>query len=255
MKVVILAGGKGTRISEYTNVIPKPMVPIGNFPIIWHIMKIYAHYGFKDFVVALGYKSEVIKDYFLKFNSLNSDFTVDLSNGKIEIHQNKSLDWKVTLVDTGEETMTGGRLKRLKKYLNDDTFMLTYGDGLADINIKNLLDFHLANKKLVTMTAVRPSARFGELELKSNLITSFKEKPQLKDGWINGGFFVMEKEFIDFVNDDNEMLERKPLEIAAKNNQLIAFKHESFWQCMDNKRDLENLQKLWQDNPPWIINS
>ncbi len=253
MKVVILAGGKGTRISEYTNLIPKPMVPIGNFPIIWHIMKIYAHYGFKDFVVALGYKSEVIKDYFIKFNSLNSDFTVDLSSGKIEIHQNKSLDWKVTLVDTGEETMTGGRLKRLKNYLKEDTFMLTYGDGLADINIKDLLDFHFANKKLVTMTAVRPSARFGELELKSNLITSFKEKPQLKDGWINGGFFVMEPEFIDLINDDNEMLERKPLEIAAKNNQLIAFKHESFWQCMDNKRDLENLQNLWKENPPWIL--
>ncbi len=253
MKVVILAGGKGTRISEYTNVIPKPMVPIGNFPIIWHIMKIYAHYGFKDFIVALGYKSEVIKDYFIKFNSLNSDFTVDLSNGDLEIHQNKSLDWKVTLVDTGEETMTGGRLKRLKDYLNEDTFMLTYGDGLADINIKDLLDFHLANKKLVTMTAVRPSARFGELELKSNLITSFKEKPQLKDGWINGGFFVMEKEFIDLINHDNEMLERKPLEIVAKKNQLIAFKHKSFWQCMDNKRDLENLKKLWKENPPWIV--
>lgn len=253
MKVVILAGGKGTRISEYTNVIPKPMVPIGNFPIIWHIMKIYAHYGFTDFVVALGYKSEVIKDYFIKFNALNSDFTVDLSNGKIEIHQNKSLDWKVTLVDTGQETMTGGRLKRLKNYLDGDTFMLTYGDGLADINIKDLLNFHLANKKLVTMTAVRPSARFGELELNSNLITSFKEKPQLKDGWINGGFFVMEKEFIDFIKDDTEMLERNPLEIVAKNNQLIAFKHKSFWQCMDNKRDLENLQKLWQNDPPWII--
>ena len=253
MKVVILAGGKGTRISEYTNVIPKPMVPIGNFPIIWHIMKIYAHYGFTDFVVALGYKSEVIKDYFIKFNALNSDFTVDLSNGKIEIHQNKSLDWKVTLVDTGRETMTGGRLKRLKNYLDGDTFMLTYGDGLADINIKDLLNFHLANKKLVTMTAVRPSARFGELELNSNLITSFKEKPQLKDGWINGGFFVMEKEFIDFIKDDTEMLERNPLEIVLKNNQLIAFKHKSFWQCMDNKRDLENLQKLWQNDPPWII--
>ena len=253
MKVVILAGGKGTRISEYTNVIPKPMVPIGNFPIIWHIMKIYAHYGFKDFVIALGYKSEVIKDYFIKFNSLNSDFTVDLSSGKIEIHQKKSLDWKVTLVDTGEETMTGGRLKRLKNHLNENTFMLTYGDGLADINIKELLDFHLANKKLVTMTAVRPSARFGELELKSNLITSFKEKPQLNDGWINGGFFVMEKEFIDLISDDNEMLERKPLEVVAKNNQLIAFKHTRFWQCMDNKRDLENLQKLWKHNPPWVL--
>ncbi len=253
MKIVILAGGKGTRISEYTNVIPKPMVPIGDKPIIWHIMKIYAHYGFNDFVVALGYKSDVIKDYFIKFNSLNSDFTVDLSNGNVEIHQNRSLDWKVTLVETGEETMTGGRLKRLKKYLNEETFMLTYGDGLADINIKDLLDFHLANKKLVTMTAVRPSARFGELELKSNLITSFKEKPQLKDGWVNGGFFVMENEFIDLIKDDYEMLERNPLEIVAKNNQLIAFKHKSFWQCMDNKRDQENLQKLWKDNPPWII--
>ena len=255
MKVVILAGGKGTRISEYTNLIPKPMVPIGNFPIIWHIMTIYASHGFNDFIVALGYKSEVIKDYFIKFNSLNSDFTVDLSSGNIEIHQNKSLNWKVTLVDTGEETMTGGRLKRLKKYLNEDTFMLTYGDGLADINIKNLLDFHLTNKKLVTMTAVRPTARFGELELESNLITSFKEKPQLKDGWINGGFFVMEKEFIDLIKFDSEMLERQPLEYVAKKNQLMAFKHNGFWQCMDNKRDLENLQKLWKDNPPWLFKS
>ena len=253
MKVVILAGGKGTRISEYTNVIPKPMVPIGNFPIIWHIMNIYASHGFNEFILALGYKSDVIKDYFIKFNSLNSDLTVNLANGNIQIHQNKSLNWKVTLVDTGEETMTGGRLKRLKHYLDEDTFMLTYGDGLANVNIKKLLDFHLINNKLVTMTAVRPTARFGELELNSNIITSFKEKPQLKDGWINGGFFVMQREFIDFIKGDNEMLERKPLEYVAKNNQLIAFKHEGFWQCMDNKRDLENLQKLWKNNPPWII--
>ena len=246
MKIVILAGGKGTRISEYTNVIPKPMVPIGDKPIIWHIMKIYAHYGFRDFVVALGYKSDVIKDYFIKFNSLNSDFTVDLSNGNVEIHQNRSLDWKVTLVDTGEETMTGGRLKRLKKYLNEETFMLTYGDGLANINI------HYKNNKLVTMTAVRPTARFGELELESNLVTSFKEKPQLKDGWVNGGFFVMNKKFIDFIQDDSEMLERKPLENVANNNNLIAFKHDGFWQCMDNIRDLEKLNQLWKSNPPWI---
>ena len=252
MKIVILAGGKGTRISEYTNVIPKPMVPIGDKPIIWHIMKIYAHYGFRDFVVALGYKSDVIKDYFIKFNSLNSDFTVDLSNGNVEIHQNRSLDWKVTLVDTGEETMTGGRLKRLKKYLNEETFMLTYGDGLANINIKQLLDFHYKNNKLVTMTAVRPTARFGELELESNLVTSFKEKPQLKDGWVNGGFFVMNKKFIDFIQDDSEMLERKPLENVANNNNLIAFKHHGFWQCMDNIRDLEKLNQLWKSNPPWI---
>ena len=193
MKVVILAGGKGTRLSEYTESIPKPMVNIGDYPIIWHIMQIYAYYGFKDFVIGLGYKSELIKDYFLKFKSLNSDFTVDLSSGNIEIHQNKSLEWKVTLVDTGLETMTGGRLKRLRNYLDEDTFMLTYGDGLANINIKSLLEFHNNHKKMVTMTAVRPPARFGELELNSNLVKSFKEKPQLNDGWINGGFFVMEE--------------------------------------------------------------
>ena len=253
MKIVILAGGKGTRLSEYTESIPKPMVNIGNFPIIWHIMKIYSHYGFNDFVIALGYKSELIKDYFLKFKSLNSDFTVDLSSGNIEIHQNKSLDWKVTLVDTGLDTMTGGRLKRLKKYLEEDTFMLTYGDGLSDINIKSLLEFHNNHRKLVTMTAVRPSARFGELELESNLIKSFKEKPQLNDGWINGGFFVMDKQFIDFIKDDFQMLEREPLEEITRKNQLMAFKHEGFWHCMDNKRDLENLKYLWKNNPPWAL--
>jgi len=254
MKVVILAGGKGTRLSEYTETIPKPMVNIGDYPIIWHIMQIYAYYGFKDFVIGLGYKSEFIKDYFLKFKSLNSDFTVDLSSGNIEIHQNKSLDWKVTLVDTGLETMTGGRLKRLRKYLNEDTFMLTYGDGLANINIKSLLEFHSKHKKMVTMTAVRPPARFGELELNSNLVKSFKEKPQLNDGWINGGFFIMEKEFIDFIKEDTQMLEREPLEEITKINQLMAYKHEGFWQCMDNKRDLEKLKYLWKTNPPWIFN-
>ncbi len=252
MKVVILAGGKGTRLSEYTESIPKPMVNIGDYPIIWHIMKIYAYYGFKDFVIGLGYKSELIKDYFLKFKSLNSDFTVDLSSGNIETHQNKSLDWKVTLVDTGLETMTGGRLKRLKKYLDEDTFMLTYGDGLANVNIKSLLEFHNSHKKMVTMTAVRPPARFGELELKSNLVKSFKEKPQLNDGWINGGFFVMQKKFIDFIKDDTQMLEREPLEEITRINQLMAYKHEGFWQCMDNKRDLEKLNYLWKTNPPWI---
>ena len=254
MKVVILAGGKGTRLSEYTETIPKPMVNIGNHPILWHIMQIYAYYGFKDFVIGLGYKSELIKDYFLKFKSLNSDFTVDLSSGDIEIHQNKSLDWKVTLVDTGLETMTGGRLKRLRKYLNENTFMLTYGDGLANINIKSLLEYHNKHKKMVTMTAVRPPARFGELELNSDLVKSFKEKPQLNDGWINGGFFIMEKEFIDFIKEDTQMLEREPIEEITKINQLMAYKHEGFWQCMDNKRDLEKLKYLWKTNPPWLLN-
>ena len=254
MKVVILAGGKGTRLSEYTETIPKPMVNIGNHPILWHIMQIYAYYGFKDFVIGLGYKSELIKDYFLKFKSLNSDFTVDLSSGDIEIHQNKSLDWKVTLVDTGLETMTGGRLKRLRNYLNENTFMLTYGDGLANINIKSLLEYHNKHKKMVTMTAVRPPARFGELELNSDLVKSFKEKPQLNDGWINGGFFIMEKEFIDFIKEDTQMLEREPIEEITKINQLMAYKHEGFWQCMDNKRDLEKLKYLWKTNPPWLLN-
>ena len=254
MKVVILAGGKGTRLSEYTETIPKPMVNIGNHPILWHIMQIYAYYGFKDFVIGLGYKSELIKDYFLKFKSLNSDFTVDLSSGDIEIHQNKSLDWKVTLVDTGLETMTGGRLKRLRKYLNENSFMLTYGDGLANINIKSLLEYHNKHKKMVTMTAVRPPARFGELELNSDLVKSFKEKPQLNDGWINGGFFIMEKEFIDFIKEDTQMLEREPIEEITKINQLMAYKHEGFWQCMDNKRDLEKLKYLWKTNPPWLLN-
>jgi glucose-1-phosphate cytidylyltransferase len=253
MKVVILAGGKGTRLSEYTESIPKPMVNIGNYPIIWHIMKIYSYYGFKEFVIGLGYKSELIKDYFLKFKSLNSDFTVDLSSGDIEIHQNKSLDWKITLVDTGLETMTGGRLKRLRNYLNKDTFMLTYGDGLANINIKSLLEFHRNHKKMVTMTAVRPPARFGELELNSNIVKSFKEKPQLNYGWINGGFFVMENKFIDYIKDDTQMLEREPLEEITMINQLMAYKHEGFWQCMDNKRDLEKLKFLWESNPPWIL--
>ena len=253
MKIVILAGGKGTRLSEYTESIPKPMVNIGDYPIIWHIMNIYSYYGFKDFVIGLGYKSDLIKDYFLKFKSLNSDFTVDLSNGNIEIHQNKSLEWKVTLVDTGLETMTGGRLKRLRKYLDNDTFMLTYGDGLADINIRSLLEFHNNHKKMVTMTAVRPPARFGELELDSNVIKSFKEKPQLNDGWINGGFFVMENKFIDYIKDDTQMLEREPLEEITSLNQLMAYKHEGFWQCMDNKRDLEKLKALWNTNPPWLL--
>ena len=253
MKVVILAGGKGTRLSEYTETIPKPMVNIGDYPIIWHIMQIYAYYGFKDFVIGLGYKSEFIKDYFLKFKSLNSDFTVDLSSGNIEIHQNKSLDWKVTLVDTGLETMTGGRLKRLRKYLNEDTFMLTYGDGLANINIKSLLEFHGNHNKMVTMTAVRPPARFGELTInQNNEVLEFKEKPNTTEVWINGGFFVIEPEFLNYLDKDSCILEKEPLENAAKSNELVAFLHDGFWHCIDTKRDKDNLEEIIKsDSKKW----
>ena len=246
MKVIILAGGFGTRLAEYTQILPKPMVKIGNKPIIWHIMKKYSSFGFKDFYIALGNKSEIIKDYFLNYYNLNCDFTVDLANGKSKIQQSESLDWRVTLVDTGLNTMTGGRLKRLKKYLGEEDFMVTYGDGLADINIKNLLDFHNNHKKLVTITAVRPIARFGELTITKNKVTNFQEKPQVKESWINGGFFVMNYKFLDLIDSDSTVLEQDPLTKAAEIGELMAFEHNGFWQCMDNKRDKDYLESLWE---------
>lgn len=248
MKVIILAGGYGTRLSEYTDVIPKPMVPIGGKPILWHIMQRYASYGFKDFYLALGYKSEVIKEYFHKFNSLTSDFSINLSTGKIEIHNNIGLDWNVTFVETGKNSMTGGRLKRMKPFINNDSFMLTYGDGVADINLDALLSFHKRHGKMVTVTAVHPVARFGELEIKDNLVKSFQEKPQVKIGWINGGFFICEPDIFDLIEDDSTILEGQPLEFLANQNQLMAYKHNGFWQCMDTKRDKDFLEELWQKN-------
>ncbi len=253
MKVVILAGGFGTRLSEHTDIIPKPMVPIGGKPILMHIMNTYANFGYKDFYLALGYKAEVIKEYFLKFHSLNSDFKIDLKTGKLIPFQVNSVDWEITLVDTGLNSMTGGRLKRLQNYVGNETFMLTYGDGVANVDIKALLDFHKGHGKLVTMTAVRPSARFGELTLDGNSVLSFQEKPQLHDGWINGGFFVMEPEFFDYIEGDSTLLEREPLELVAKEGQLMAYRHQDFWQCMDSKRDLELLESLWQKGQaPWL---
>ena len=222
MKVVILAGGLGTRLSEYTKTIPKPMIKINKEPILIHIMKHYYKYGFKDFYVALGYKSNVIKNYFKK---------------------NKFM-WKTNLIDTGKSTMTGGRLKRLQKYLKDETFMVTYGDGLSNVNIRKLIRFHKKNKKLVTMTAVRPPARFGALKLRGNKVKYFKEKSSLDEGWINGGFFVMEPEFLKYIGNDKTFLEKTPLEYVAKSNQLFAFKHRGFWQCMDTKRDKEILERI-----------
>lgn len=252
MKVVILAGGFGTRLAEMTDMIPKPMVPVGGRPILWHIMNIYAAKGFKDFVVALGYKAEVIKQYFLNYSSLNADFTVDMASGIINWHNPCQLDWRVTLVDTGLETMTGGRVGRLREFLGNEKFMLTYGDGVADVDVADLLAFHNKHGKMVTVTTVHPGARFGELDLDGNQVRSFKEKPQTGQGWINGGFFVIEPGFLDLIENDATVLEREPLEMAAKRGELVAYKHEGFWQCMDTVRDRQYLEELWKtQNAPW----
>jgi len=254
MKVILLAGGFGTRLVEFTDVIPKPMVPIGGKPMLWHIMKTYAHYGHKDFYVALGYKAEVIKEYFLNYRALNADFTVDLTTGDIVPHQLDSIDWRVTLVHTGDKTMTGGRVKRMREYIGNEPFLLTYGDGVADIDLQALLSFHKKHGKLITMTAVRPAARFGELEIDGDLVTSFKEKPQLHEGWINGGYFVVQPEFFDFIESDATLLEREPLEQATLAGELMAYRHEGFWHCMDTKRDHELLEQLWtQGKAPWVV--
>ena len=251
MKVVLLAGGLGSRLSEFTQVIPKPMIPVGSKPILWHVMNTYAKDGHTDFFVALGYKAEVIKDYFLNYRALNSDFTINLETGDIDSHQIEKTDWSVTLVNTGESSMTGGRLKRMKRFVGAETFLLTYGDGLADVNIDSLVSFHRKHGKMITMTAVRPSARFGELELDGDKVKNFQEKPQMHDGWINGGFFVIEPEFFNLIDGDLTLLEREPLELAAKAGQLMAYRHDGFWQCMDTKRDHELLESLWEKGAPW----
>lgn len=253
MKVIILAGGFGTRLSEYTDVIPKPMVPIGGKPILWHIMNHYAKYNYKDFYLALGYKSEVVKDYFLNYRSLNSDFTIDLASGSIKPHQLDSVDWRVTLVNTGDLSMTGGRVKRMQSFIGNETCMLTYGDGVSNIDLDKLLSFHKSHGKIITVSAVRPSARFGELEMNGSLVKSFQEKPQLHQGWINGGFFIFEPAFFDFIAGDSTLLEREPLEQATKLGQLMAYHHEGFWHCMDTKRDHELLESLWAKGAPWLF--
>ena len=254
MKVIILAGGFGTRLAEYTGLIPKPMVPIGGKPILWHIMQSYANFNHKDFYVALGYKAEVVKEFFLNFRAYSSDFTLDLSNGNTKAHFENNVDWRVTLIHTGEKTMTGGRAKRMHQYIGNETCLLTYGDGVSDVDINALLHFHKSHGKLVTVTAVRPAARFGELEIELDKVKSFREKSQLNQGWINGGFFVIEPEFFDLIEGDETMLEREPLEIAAARGELIAYKHDGFWQCMDTKRDHETLESLWSTGKaPWVI--
>ena len=232
--------------------LPKPMVPVGGKPILWHVMRSYAHFGHKDFYVALGYKAEVIKEYFLQYRTLNADFTVDLGTGAVTPHQLDEVDWRVTLVDTGQGSMTGGRVKRMQPFIGNETCLLSYGDGVADIDLDALIAFHRNHGKLVTVTAVHPGARFGELQLDDLQVISFQEKPQLGQGWINGGYFVIEPGFFDLIAGDSTILEREPLEQAAQLGELMAFKHEGFWQCMDTKRDRDNLEAMWQQgNALW----
>jgi glucose-1-phosphate cytidylyltransferase len=246
MKVVILAGGLGTRLSEETSVKPKPMVEIGGMPILWHIMKIYSHYGFNDFIVCLGYKGYVIKEYFANYFLHRSDITFDLSSNSVQIHNNSCEPWKITLVDTGYETMTGGRIQRIQKYIGNEAFMLTYGDGVANININSLLEFHKSKNKIATITAAIPPGRFGTLKMdKENNVIEFKEKLNADGTWINAGFFVLQPEIFNYIVDDTTVFEKGPLELLAKDNQLAAYNHKGFWMPMDKLSDKVALENMW----------
>jgi glucose-1-phosphate cytidylyltransferase len=254
MKVAILAGGFGSRLSEETEVKPKPMVEIGGRPILWHIMKHYAHYDFNEFFIALGYRGDEIKRYFLDYYSLNGSMTVNLSTGNLEAHHRECENWLVHLVDTGLPTLTGGRVKRLEPSLKDSTFMVTYGDGVSNIDLANLLQFHRAHGRIATVTAVRPPARFGGLVFEGDTVVNFTEKPQIGEGWINGGFLVFEPAVFDYLSGDDSSLEADALERLAADQQLMAYRHEGFWQCMDTKRDMHLLESLWRsDNTPWKV--
>lgn len=255
MKVVILAGGLGTRISEETSLVPKPMVEIGGKPILWHILSHYSHYGFNDFIILLGYKGYIIKEYFLNYYSHNSDLTINLSDNSTKIHSTTTVPWKVTLIDTGLHTMTGGRLKQVESYLKDSPFMLTYGDGLTDLNISQLVKFHKHHNKSATVTSVQPLGRFGVMDInEDSQVTQFIEKPVTQGTGINGGFFVFNPSIFKYLIDDTTVLEQDPLEQLAKENELMAFKHTGFWKCMDTLRDKHALQEMWDLNQaPWVV--
>ena len=255
MKAIILAGGLGSRLSEETVLRPKPMVEIGGKPILWHIMNIYAAHGVNEFIIALGYKAEVIKEYFLNFYAINNDISVDLSNGKTVIHDGNQPDWKIHLVDTGLYTQTGGRLKRLRAWLSEDeTFMFTYGDGVADIDVEALLEFHNSHGKLATVTTVRPLARFGRITFDGDHIAEFYEKPHEAEGWINGGFFVLNTKVIDYIEGDESIWERDPIERLAHDGQLVGYRHYGFWSCMDTLKEKNYLEELWNSGrAPWKI--
>lgn len=253
MKVAILAGGVGSRLMEETEVKPKPMVEIGQKPILWHIMKHYAHYDHKHFVIALGYKGDVIKRYMVDYCRLGGSLTVNFKDGYVEMEKERDIeDWTVELIETGLHTMTGGRIKRLKPYMGDSTFMLTWGDGVSNVNLEKLVQFHKSHGRLATVTAVRPPARFGRIELDGNRVIEFSEKPQIGEGWINGAFFVLEPEIFDYIDGDETQWEREPMERLARDQQLMAYCHDDFWQCMDTLRDKVRLERLWNEgNAPW----
>jgi len=252
MKVAILAGGSGTRLAEETEYRPKPMVEIGGHPILWHILMHYSRYGFNEFVIALGYKGTMIKKYFVDFASLQGNLTVNVGNGDVRMHSTASQDWVVDLVDTGASTQTGGRIRRLAPHLRNDTFMLTWGDGLSDVELDKLLAFHRSHGKLATLTAVRPPARYGHMTFDGDQVIEFVEKPQISEGWINGAFFVLEPAAVDYIDDDQTVWEHEPLERLAKDGQLMAYRHRSFWQCMDTLREKHILESLWQSGmAPW----
>lgn len=252
MKVVILAGGFGTRISEESHLIPKPMIEIGEKPILWHIMKYYSGFGYNDFIICLGYKAYVIKEFFADYFLHTSDITFDLANNKMIVHNNYAEPWKVTLIDTGIKTMTGGRIKRIKEYVGNETFMLTYGDGLSNVDILALEKFHISHGKTATITAIQPEGRFGVLDIESNNINSFREKNKEDSGWINAGFMVFNPEIFDVIEGDTTVLEEEPLERIANRGELMAYKHHDFWQCMDTQRDKHKLEELWlSGKAPW----
>lgn len=256
MKVIILAGGLGTRLSEETNLIPKPMVEIGGRPILWHIMKIYSYWGFNDFVILTGYKSHIIKEYFINYYTRYSDITIDMATNAVEIHNHRTEPWKVTMLYTGPDTMTGGRLAKAKDFIGNEPFLMTYGDGVSDVNIKELVSFHQKSKKIATLTSIQPKGKFGALDIKENgMVTTFTEKPKGDGTWINGGFFVLEPEVFNYINPCNStVFEKEPLENLAKDGELNTYKHLGFWKAMDTLKDKNDLTKMWLDNTaPWAL--